>query len=312
MRSFRQDVQIAAPHAPGLNLDQLRSFRNVIELGSFSAAAERANLSQPAISLQVRALEQRLGVKLIERVGRRAKPTVAGSELLDHAVRIEAAVAATHDAMARHATGAMGRVRLGTGATACIFLLPSILRELRRRFPTLEISVGTGNTIDVVKAVEDNTLDIGLVTLPASGRALEITPVLDDDFMLIAPPNTQLPARVSPSTLAALPVLLPGGNTRRLVENWFASSGVALRPAMTLASVEAIKELVAAGLGCAVVPGMALRRDGGARSAAVKSLVIRPLSPKLSRTLAVVIRRDKPLHRGLKETVQVLKGLAKN
>ncbi len=309
MRSFRQEVHALAPHTPGLNLDQLRSFRDVIELGSFSAAAERANLSQPAISLQVRALEQRLGVRLIERVGRQAKPTVAGIELLDYADRIEAAVAAAHDAMARHATGAMGRVRLGTGATACIFLLPPILRELRRRFPTLEISVGTGNTTDVVKAVEDNTLDIGLVTLPASGRTLDITPVLDDAFVLIAPPATTLPARVTPAVLGAMPVLLPGGNTRRLVEAWFADSGVTLRPMMTLASVEAIKELVAAGLGCAVVPGMAMRRDGGARSSATKSLVVRPLSPKLHRTLAVVIRRDRPLHKGLKETVQALKGL---
>ena len=122
MRSFRQEAHALAPHTPSLNLDQLRSFRDVIELGSFSAAAERANLSQPAISLQVRALEQRLGVRLIERVGRQAKPTVAGIELLDYADRIEAAVAAAHDAMARHATGAMGRVRLGTGATACAIL----------------------------------------------------------------------------------------------------------------------------------------------------------------------------------------------
>jgi len=294
-----------------LNLDQLRSFRDVIALGSFSAAAERAELSQPAISLKVRALERNLGVTLIERVGRRAMPTAAGAELLTHAARIEAEVEAACAAMARHATGTLGRVRLGTGATACIFVLPPLLRELRRRLPGLDISVTTGDSADVTKAVEDSSIDIGLVTLPASGRALEVTPVLDDPFLVIAPPKTQLPARVTPATLAALPVLLPGGNTRRLVEGWFAASGVSLRPVMQLASVEAIKELVAAGLGCAVLPGMALRRDGGARSAATRSLVIRPLSPRLQRTLAVVVRRDRPLHRGLRETLQALKGLAK-
>ncbi|MBR1219157.1 LysR family transcriptional regulator [Bradyrhizobium sp. U87765 SZCCT0131] len=304
MRTLRP----AAP-AADLNLDQLRSFRDVVALGSFSAAAERAGLSQPAVSLKVRALERRLGVTLIERVGRRATPTAAGAELLAHAARIETEVAAACEAMAHHATGALGRVRLGTGATACIFLLPPLLRDLRRRLPGLDISVTTGDAGDVVKAVEDNAIDIGLVALPASGRALDVTPVLDDPFMVIAPPKTALPARVTPATLAALPVLLPGGNTRRLVEDWFAASGVSLRPVMQLASVEAIKELVAAGLGCAVLPGMALRRDGGARSAATRSLVIRPLSPKLQRTLAVVIRRDRPLHRGLRETLAALKAL---
>lgn len=154
-----------------LRLDQLHSFRQVVALGSFSAAAERLGLSQPAVSLQIRELERRLGTALIERVGRRAQPTAAGSELLDHAGRIEAAVAAAREAMARHATGAMGRVRIGTGATACIFLLPPLLRELRQRHPTLEITVSTGNTSDIVKAIEDNLIDIGLVSLPAAGLA---------------------------------------------------------------------------------------------------------------------------------------------
>ena len=200
-----------------LRLDQLDSFRHVIVLGSFSAAAEQLGLSQPAVSLQIRELERRLGVPLIER---RAQPTAAGTELLDHAGRIEAAVAAAQEAMARHATGAMGRVRIGTGATACIFLLPPVLRELRQRHPTLEITVSTGNTSDIVKAIEDNQIDIGLVSLPAAGRSLEVTPLLDDEFAVIAPPGMELPVRLPPEALARLPVLLfePGGITRRIAD----------------------------------------------------------------------------------------------
>lgn len=290
-----------------LNLGHLRTFCDVIALGSFSAAAEKLNLSQPAVSLQIRQLERRMGVVLIERVGRRAKPTAAGTELLGHVGQIEAAVSVALDGMARHATGAMGRVRLGTGATACIFLLPPILRDLRQRFPTLEITVSTGNTADIVKAVDENLIDVGLVSLPVSGRILEITPVLDDEFVVIAPPEMALPARVTAAALSGLPVLLfePGGNTRRIADEWFARGGVSLKPVMSLGSVEAIKELVGAGLGCAVLPGMAVRtaKDRGA-------LVVRPLSPRLHRKLAVVIRRDKPLHRGLREIVKALKALA--
>jgi DNA-binding transcriptional LysR family regulator len=290
----------------GLNLDQLRAFMDVVELGSFSAAAERRDLTQPAVSLQVRQLERRLGVALIERVGRRARPTAAGAELLAHAGRIDAAVSAALDAVARHATGAVGRVRLGTGATACIFLLPPILRDLRGRFPSLELTVSTGNTAEIVKAVEDNVIDVGLVTLPASGRALAITPVLKDEFVAIAPPAMALPKRVTPSVLADLPVLLyePGGNTRRIADEWFARGGAALKPVMSLGSVEAIKELVGAGLGCAVLPRMAVR------GAEERAFAVRSLTPRLHRELAVVIRQDKTLFRGLKETVEALLAIA--
>ncbi|MBV9521711.1 MAG: LysR family transcriptional regulator, partial [Alphaproteobacteria bacterium] len=113
-----------------LNLRHLQAFTDVVELGSFSAAAERLNLTQPAVSLQLRQLESRLGVRLIERIGPRATPTVAGSALLDHVHRIEAAVADALDAMAHHRAETIGRVRLGTGATACIYLLPPLLRRL--------------------------------------------------------------------------------------------------------------------------------------------------------------------------------------
>ncbi len=171
----------------GLNLDQLHTFASVIELGGFSAAAQRLNLTQPAVSLQIRQLERRLGVRLVERVGRRATATAAGQDLLDHVRRIEAAVAGAVDAMAYHATGTVGRVRLGTGGTACIYLLPPILRDLRRRYPTLEIVVSTGNTADMLKAIEANSIDVGLVTLPAAGRMLQVTPVLDDEFVAIFP-----------------------------------------------------------------------------------------------------------------------------
>jgi len=150
-----------------INLGHLQTFVAVVRHGSFSAAAQQLDVTQPAVSLQIRQLEKRLGTALIERVGRRAQPTAAGTELLAHAEPIQAVVASAIDAVARRATGAMGRVRLGTGATACIFLLPRILKELRQRFPLLEITVTTGNTADIVKAIDDNVLDVGLVTLPA-------------------------------------------------------------------------------------------------------------------------------------------------
>ncbi|MBR0870835.1 LysR family transcriptional regulator [Bradyrhizobium tropiciagri] len=290
-----------------LNLGYLESFRVVVASGSFSAAAERLQLSQPAVSLQVRQLERSLNATLIERVGRKARPTSAGAALLAHAGQIDAAVTSAVDAVAQQTGGTAGRVRLGTGATACIFLLPPVLKALRTALPSLEITVTTGNTTDIAKAVEDNTLDIGLVTLPVSGRSFEITPVLDDEFVLIAPRDLPLPARITPAVLVTKPVLLfePGGNTRRTADEWLARGGVSLKPLMSLGSVEAIKEMVRAGLGCAVLPGMAVPAQPKHRD-----LVVRSLSPKLYRRLAVVIRRDKRLDRGLRQMLTGLKALS--
>ncbi len=284
-----------------LNPDHLEAFAQVAALGSFSAAAARLHLTQPAISLQVRQLERRLGVRLLDRVGRRATLTPAGEEMLRHGARIEAAIATAVDAMAAHVTGAAGRVRLGTGATACIYLLPPALRDLRVRLPSLEIQVVTGNTPEILRAVEDNLLDAALVTLPAPGRMFAVTPIIDDPFVALFPAGSEVPASATPALLAGRPLVLfeAGARTRSLVDAWFLAAGLSPRPAMELGSVEAIKEMVGAGLGCSVLPAMALA-GGHAR------LAVRPLSPRLKRRLALVLRRDKPLTRGLREMVAAL------
>jgi len=290
-----------------LKIDQLQTFLEVIDRGTFSAAAERLQLSQPAVSLQIRELERRLGVRLLERVGKRATPTAAGVELAAHARHIGDAVATALDGMAAHSQGTLGRVRIGTGATACIYVLPPILRDLKRRFPTLDITVRTGNTADILKDLEENRLDVGLVTLPAPGRMFHVTPVLEDTFVAIAAADDdRLPKTVTPAALTGLPVVLyeAGGNTRRIVDEWFARAGVRFAPVMDLGSVEAIKELVGAGLGCAILPGMAVRGTGER-----VPIVAHALAPKLHRKLALVIRRDKTLNKGLRETIKALESL---
>jgi DNA-binding transcriptional LysR family regulator len=291
-----------------MNLDRLAAFAHVVELGSFSAAAERLDLSQPAVSLQIRELEKQVGVRLIERVGRRATPTAAGEELLGHTRRIRAAVDAALDAMARHAKGTVGRIRLGTGDTACIYFLPPVLRALRSKFPSLDIVVNTGNTPDILKSIEENTIDIGLVTLPAPGRMLDVQPLLDDEFVAITSQRAAaLPDRVTAADLARLPVVLyeSNANTRQLIDQWMIRAGISLKPVMELGSVEAIKELVGAGLGCSIIPRMALPTVSTPRR-----ITVRSLHPRLYRKLAVVMRRDKPLHRGLRETVTMLRTFA--
>ena len=290
-----------------LKLDQLQAFLDVIELGSFTAAADRIGITQPAVSLQVRQLEKKLGLRLVERVGRTVRPTQAGLVLSGHARRIGGDVDAAISDLARFSTDQVGNVRLGTGATACIHLLPPVFRRLKERFPSLQITVKTGDTRDILKEVEDNTLDIALVTLPVTGRMFTVTPILDDEFVFVSAADDPRPdGLISAGDLKDIPLILyeAGGNTRTLVDRWLADAGVSVAPVMDLGSVEAIKGLVGAGVGCAILP-----KSGVGATPDQAGLSIRSLSPRLKRELAIVVRNDKPRHKGLREMETELRAL---
>ncbi len=286
------------------SFEQLRAFADVIELGSFSAAADRAGISQPAVSLQIRQLERHLGVRLIERIGRRAHPTPAGADLLVHVRRIQEDIHEAMETVGLHRSGSIGRLRIGTGATACIYLLPPVLRAIKDRMPGLEITVQTGNTPEVLKRVENNVLDLAVVTMPAAGRSLQVTEVYRDELVAVFPADERGPSgRLTPDALIERPLLLyeAGGHTRRIIDRWFADGGVTPKPLMELGSVEAIKQLVGAGLGWSVLPRLAVEDARGAPRVAFRSV-----SPLLTRGLALVMRRDKHLSRPLRELIAAI------
>ena len=205
-------------------------------------------------------------MRLIERVGRRAHPTAAGRDLLAHVQQVDAAIAGALAAVADHREGGSGRLRLGTGATACIYLLPPVLRALRQKFPSLEIVVSTGDSPAILAALEGNAIDVALITLPAPGRSLQVVWTRDDEMVAIFPPGAApLPARITADFLAERPLVLyeAGGHARRVIDDWFIRAGIAVKPIMELGSVEAIKKLVGAGMGCAVLPRLALMERSG-------------------------------------------------
>ncbi|PKA31083.1 LysR family transcriptional regulator [Cedecea lapagei] len=288
-----------------LNLGNLATFRLVIQRGSFSAAADILGLSQPAVSLQVRQLEQFLRTRLVERTGRGIKATAAGLALLEHGNRIEQVVEEAIRSVSEFSHEISGTITLGTGATACIHLLPPLLQQLREEHPLLRVGVTTGNTLDVVRAVEENRLDIGLVTLPASGRALEVMPLLDEEFVLIiSQAQDEEIAQFTPQILHALPLIAfeSGSGTRDLIDGWFNTCDLEVCPVMQLGSIEAIKRMVRAGLGYSIVPRMAVEtvadREG---------LSVRSLNPVLHRQLGIVMRQDKILSKGISEVIRLLR-----
>ncbi len=284
-------------------LRQLHSFVAAIETGSLSAAARTLQITQPAASQQVKELERTLATRLLERGGGAVRPTAAGEAVLTHARLVQAAVDDLLAAAASFQGGEVGRVRLGTGATACIHLLPPILAHMKHRMPGLQIIIATGNTADILGRVMAGGLDLALVTL--AGRmngSLEAQRLMIEPLMAYAP-TAIMPATATlrPAQLAALPLILyeSGGATRSVVDAWFRRAGLAPRPIMELGSVEAIKILAESGLGATILPQTAL-------AAPAPGMTVRALRPTASRTLAVVLRKDKLRDRSLRACLEEL------
>jgi DNA-binding transcriptional LysR family regulator len=288
-----------------LNLGNLATFRLVIQRGSFSAAADALGLSQPAVSLQIRQLEQFLQTRLVERTGRGVKATAAGLTLLNHSDRIEHVVDEAICSVRALSDEISGEVTIGTGATACIHLLPRLLQQLRQDHPQLGVGVTTGNTLDIVRAVEENRLDIGLVTLPASGRSLDVMPILDEEFVcIIAREQGDSLGQLTPSFLHTLPLIAfeSGSGTRALIDGWFQANAFSVTPVMQLGSIEAIKRMVRAGLGFSIVPRMAVQHIADR-----EGLTVGSLHPILHRQLGIVMRQDKILSKGIAEVIRLLR-----
>jgi DNA-binding transcriptional LysR family regulator len=273
-----------------LNLDQLRTLIEVIELGSFSAAARRLNLTQPAVSQQIRELERRFDVRLIERMGKQAHATVPGRELVEAAQRIFQDCALAERAMRRFRDGWSGQVRIGTTNTAMTYQLPPILRRLRLEHPGIDLLVTNLPTRESVEHIFENKLDLALVTLPVEKTKLRITPLRPQKLVAILPAGTpDVPDEVTPDYVARHTFLLEHarGAVHMLVMRWLSGHMPLPRAPMHLATIEALKTAVESTLGMSIVPDVAV-------AAPSPNIIVRPLRPPVASTLGLIEHRNKP------------------
>ena len=292
-----------------LNLDQLRALVEVVKRGSFTAAAKELNLTQPAITHQVQELERRFGVALLERIGKRAHPTQAGEQLIEHAQQLLDEDARTLTDMRRFGKNWLGRVRVGTSMTVLMYLLPPTLRQLRTEHPQLEITLKAGLTAATLQLLKTNALDLGICALPVKDPAFDIVPLFDDELLAIFPASFgALPKKATPDFMVRQPLIL--GNEasalRQTVMDWLGRSGTAVpKPVMEFDNVEAIKSLVAVGLGASIVPSLSL----GPGHVPADNVRVMPLSPRTSRRVALVQLRSKRTTDGMKIVTKAIREL---
>jgi DNA-binding transcriptional LysR family regulator len=271
-----------------LNLDQLRTLVAITDLGTFSAAARALHLAQPTVSLHISELESRLGAPLVLRGGRKVEPTAAGAVLVQRARQLLRDADDAVNAVQRHVEGRTGRVRLGSSTGVLVYLLPEVLKAMERAHPDIDVEVNILGSAEAMERLGQGTLDVGLVASPQLPRpGLVMTHWRSDPMMAFVPRNWPVPKRITPQWLAARPLIFNDASTHmyHLTMAWFADAGLSPRTRIELNYNEAMKSLVAAGYGAAVLPlehpGEPLMHQG---------IQVVPLKPALTRHTLVVHR----------------------
>jgi DNA-binding transcriptional LysR family regulator len=231
----------------------LHTFAAVAELRHFARAADRCNLSQPAVSHQIRQLEEELGTKLLNRTGRRVSLTVAGELFLEDTRRILAAIDRARERVQSVASGTVGRVRIGATETAGLYLLPAILERYRRTHPRFALQFTIAPERDILERVAANDLDMGVVSgTPVLGE-LQSRRIARDEMVVAA--NASAPIarrpRLKLAELRGQPWILreDGSDTRRHFDAWLRRTHLVPHQLMTLPGPDAVKRAVVAGLG---------------------------------------------------------------
>jgi len=242
-----------------MEIRQLRAFIAIAELGTFTAAALRVHVTQAAISMQIRQLENELGARLFVRAPRRVMLTEAGEQLLHRARQILRDHDAALDEIAELAGAERGRLRIGSAsAMVTTDILPKLLKEVRKQHGAAEISVVSGTSETLVQQILAGEVDLAFVSLPVEARGITSERLSEDQLVAIASPRHRLAKQrtISAYTLAGEKLILGerGGNTRRLIDQFFAHAGVALQVSMELSRQAAIRRMVEEDMGVGIVP----------------------------------------------------------
>jgi len=242
-----------------MEIRQLRAFVAIAELGTFTAGALRVHVTQAAISMQIRQLENELGAKLFIRAPRRVMLTEAGEQLLQRARQILRDHDAAIDEIAELAGAERGRLRIGSAsAMVTTDVLPKLLKEVRKHHAGAEITVASGTSEALVQQILAGELDVAFVSLPVEARGINTERLSQDQLVAVASPRHKLAKQrtISAYTLAGEKLILGerGGNTRRLIDQFFAQAGVTLHVSMELSRQAAIRRMVEEDMGVGIVP----------------------------------------------------------
>ena len=279
-----------------MDFDQLETFQEVARLSSFSRAAEKRFRTQPAISSQIRSLEEEVGAKLLDRSGGKVSLTASGKLFLKYVEDTIEARRAIFTAIAETERVPRGEIIVGANEGTCLHILPEVFADFKKQYPDVAVSIKRADYAKILESVIDNSVDFGVVSLPITDTRLTVVLIHRDELVAIAPPQHPI-AKMKSVTLAEManyPLLIPKvGHTRDALENLFHERRLKPRFSMELDSSELLKRFVAVDVGIGFIS-----RSHATEDVLAGLLKTVPLSDaQIRRDLALVFRKDKALSR---------------
>ncbi|MBS1828253.1 MAG: LysR family transcriptional regulator [Acidobacteria bacterium] len=288
-----------------MDLDQLHTFLEIVRLKSFSKAAQTCFRTQPAISAQVRQLEQEIGTALFERLGTRISLTPAGRIFADYAEQILDLRRRSQDAINELERTPRGELLIAANESTCIYVLPGVFAQFKVEFPNVQLQVDRSYGSRVVEAVLENQADFGFAQLPIDDKKLQVLKIHTDEVKMILPLDHPLAARKSVvcRDLMGTPLLLPkSGTTRNRLNSWLEPVEDMIQISMELDSTEMIKRFVMANLGVSFLAASNCEEE--VRSGRMMAVSLSP--EPMVRRLALIYRRDKALSKAALGFIQVI------
>jgi len=287
-----------------MDLDQLHTFLEIVRLKSFSKAAQTCYRTQPAISAQVRQLEQELNTTLFERLGTRISLTMAGRIFAEYAEQILELRRRAQDSINELEKAPRGELVIAANEATCIYVLPQVFADFKKLFPNVQLLVDRSYGTRVVQAVLDNQADFGITQLPVQEKKLQVVKIHSDEIKLLVPHAHRLAnvEQVNPKDLIGELLLLPKtGTTRARLNEWLDPIEDEMSVSMELDSTEMIKRFVMADLGVSFLAASHCAEEVSGKRMAAVSLGPEPMI----RRVGLIYRKDKALSKAALGFIQV-------
>jgi LysR family transcriptional regulator, transcriptional activator of the cysJI operon len=278
-----------------MDIRGLEVFLSVATHLNYTRAGEHVNLSQPSVSIRIRQLENELGVKLFDQLGKKVALTEAGLLLIPHAQRVIMAVADAQDAIGELQGLERGSLRIGTSTTPGMYLIPRTIAEFKQEYPKIDVHFAVKDTREIEEGVVRNEFDFGFVGGHLTGDEIQVLPWITDELRLIVAVGHHLASKktVKPRDLSAEQFILRerGSASRAVVAGHLGKLQIEPKTVMEIENPESIKKAVQSGLGIAFISGFAIETELKAKT--LVAIEIRNL--KIRRELKIVFRKDKHL-----------------
>ena len=278
-----------------LDSRQLRAFLMLACKGSFTLAAKELNLTQSAISHAVKALEEDVGCRLLDRMGKKVLLTQAGEQFLSRAQKIFEEMSAARVDLDALSQWGQGRLRIGAGAMACQYILPPVLREFQRKFPECRLNIDVGDTTELANALNLNEIEIAMTLEPVNEPSLEFRPLFTDELVFLVDPKHPWATmgRVLRADIPRQKYLFYFRNSRtfELIEDYFRAENVEIKSVVEIGSMSAIKELVKLGLGISILAPWIAQAELAKKSLVALSVGRR----KLKRKWGLLFLKGRPM-----------------